>query len=83
MIGCVKCLSVILLNKEAYMATPAFKSPQMENLLETIFGRTTAIESNKCSFCGFPAKTFDDPLSEKEYTISGLCQICQDEAFGE
>ena len=33
--------------------------------------------------CGGPAKEFKDLLSQKEYTISGLCQKCQDEVFQE
>lgn len=28
------------------------------------------------------ASSFRDSLSEKEYTISGLCQDCQDKVFG-
>lgn len=33
--------------------------------------------------CGQPVGEFRDALSEKEYRISGLCQKCQDEIFGE
>ena len=36
-----------------------------------------------CISCGKNADSFSDNLSEKEYNISGLCQICQDSVFGE
>lgn len=32
--------------------------------------------------CGGTATDFRDPLSRKEYNISGLCQDCQDAVFG-
>lgn len=37
-----------------------------------------------CTGCGKPIKDsdFKDLISRKEYSISGLCQFCQDEAFG-
>ncbi len=37
----------------------------------------------RCAWCGGDASTFTDALSKKEYEISGLCQSCQDETFGE
>ena len=56
-----------------------------KNLLETLTGRTTAIKNNKCINppygCGKEIKKFKDQLSQKEYTISGLCQDCQDKFF--
>jgi len=33
--------------------------------------------------CGGPAERFHDELSAREYTISGLCQRCQDAIFTE
>lgn len=39
----------------------------------------------KCPCCGTqinPATDFRDPLSLREYQISGLCQECQDSVFG-
>jgi len=43
------------------------------------------VENNKCPFCGKEVheEDFRDPLSRKEFKISGLCQRCQDKAFGE
>ena len=59
------------------------KSPEIENFLETMFGRTTAIEKKVCVFCGkeVTKQSFRDAISVKEYTISGLCQECQDKIF--
>lgn len=65
------------------MATPSEKSPQMEQFLETFMGRSTAILLDYCAFCRKPAENFRDELSRKEYTISGLCERCQDEVFGD
>jgi hypothetical protein len=65
---------------------PSEKAPEMEALLETMTGRTTAIRGDRCVpepiGCGGPATEFRDALSRKEYTISGLCQKCQDDIFG-
>lgn len=65
------------------MAIPSKKSAEMEQFLEARFGRTTAILNNNCALCGGPAVDFKNQLSQKEYTISGLCQKCQNETFGE
>lgn len=39
------------------------------------------LEAGLCPFCGQPPGPFRDELSEKEYTLSGLCQACQDLTF--
>ena len=43
------------------------------------------VEDAVCPFCKKPIdfNSFTDQLSLKEYKISGLCQKCQDEFFGE
>lgn len=68
------------------MAEPTKKAPEIEQLLESTAGRTTAIRSDVCIpppiGCGGPAADFRDELSAREYRISGLCQNCQDEIFG-
>jgi hypothetical protein len=68
------------------MATPSAKERNLTNFLETVNGRTTAIEADVCirepMGCGGPAVEFSDALSKKEYTISGFCQACQDKIFG-
>lgn len=69
------------------MATPSEKSPLMARLLDEMssstFGRTRteAIELGLCLTCGTPAKDFNDKKAEREYTISGSCQVCQDRVF--
>lgn len=71
------------------MAKPSDKSPEMEKTLDDLSGkvfgrkRTETIEGNKCVTCGGDASKFDDELSVKEYSISGMCQKCQDEVFKE
>lgn len=70
------------------MSNPSKKSPQVESFLDSLtertFGRTRtdSIGSGVCVTCGGDATSFRDALSEKEYTISGMCQSCQDSVFG-
>jgi hypothetical protein len=45
--------------------------------------RSLAIAGRSCVTCGKRADSFRDSLSVKEYNISGMCQICQDEVFCE
>ena len=68
----------------------AFKAPQIDALLsEIIFNgkdRVTCISEGICVTCdeahGLVATSFRDDISRKEYSISGMCQSCQDEVFG-
>jgi hypothetical protein len=39
-------------------------------------------KSGICAICGGKAEQFRDALSAKEYTISRMCQGCQDGVFG-
>lgn len=59
----------------------------LDDVAESFYGRkrSTSIESNTCVVCGSkaPPESFTDELSKKEYTISGLCQTCQDKTFKE
>ncbi len=70
------------------MAKPNKKSPEMESFIDfnahKMFGRTRtgSICSDTCVVCGENATDFKDALSKKEYTISGMCQKCQDKTFG-
>jgi len=60
------------------------KSPQMEAYLNTIVPhRELYMSHQRCVSCGCHAGWFKDDLSAKEYTISGLCQQCQDDIFEE
>jgi len=45
-------------------------------------GRKESIAQDTCVSCKEDASTFNDALSRKEFTISGLCQSCQDSVFG-
>ena len=42
------------------------------------------IDRGRCPTCDAPVDpgAFRDALSRKEFTISGMCQTCQDEVFG-
>ena len=65
---------------------PRLKSQQVESVLTRIAGlsRDEAAVRKICVLCRDPI-TDDirrDPLTLKEYTISGLCAPCQDRAFG-
>ena len=70
------------------MSKPSNKSEPINNLLEDItklvFGvsRLTSIKQDTCVTCQEDASTFKDDLSRKEFTISGMCQTCQDSVFG-
>ena len=70
------------------MAIPIGKMPEAKRLLENItrgtFGRSRqdSIRKDICVACGGVATKFNDEISQKEYTISGLCQECQDGVFG-
>ena len=44
--------------------------------------RVETVADGKCMTCNSPDMGFKDDLSRKEYTISGMCQSCQDSVFG-
>ena len=70
------------------MAEPSPKDPRVDTFLTGAFkiDRQASIKSNLCIAkpigCGGEAEKFRDALSAKEYTISGLCQKCQDQVYG-
>tara|TARA_R110000824_G_scaffold346176_1_gene532899 strand:- start:140 stop:364 length:225 start_codon:yes stop_codon:yes gene_type:complete len=35
-----------------------------------------------CTYCNITLDEFRDEISAKEYSISGMCQSCQDKTFG-
>ncbi len=71
------------------MATPTYKSPVVNRMIQDLFGtdRVKSIVADVCVAtpigCGKPVTGFRDALSQREYSISGLCQGCQDTVFGE
>lgn len=70
------------------MAVPSKKSQEMNDFINSFSGgdREAQIRANVCVpkpiGCGGPAVEFRDELSRREYSISGLCQKCQDKIFG-
>ena len=66
------------------MATPSKKSEGIEQALRNLMGvdRRHKISHDRCVSCDGVATDFKDDLSRREYSISGLCQKCQDEVFG-
>jgi hypothetical protein len=70
------------------MANPSPKNKKVEDGLKQTFGfdRRKSIQANHCIpapiGCGNPATKFKNAQSKREFTISGLCQSCQDRIFG-
>jgi len=66
------------LMKNNRKATP--KSPEIEAFLADLMGasRVGAVAEGSCVACSGTVSEFRNTLSEKEYTISGFCQDCQD-----
>ena len=60
------------------------KTPEMQkavdSLAQALFGRDSS-NTKVCVTCGGPSGEFRDDLSWKEFTISGMCQKCQDSVF--
>jgi len=67
-------------NEREMTLTPyANKAPAIKAMLEDIAPHKTG-----CATCGKPtgnAEDFRDDLSMQEYTISRMCQVCQDRVF--
>jgi hypothetical protein len=64
--------------------TATEKHPSIDAFLEKLVGgnnRVASITTRKCVACSGPASEFKDLLSIREYSISGLCQACQDKVF--
>ena len=59
---------------------------QKLEMLSTLFpDEVERIKDDKCPLCAQPIrmKDFRDPISLREYEISGMCQDCQDTTFEE
>mgnify|MGYP001160761563 FL=1 len=68
------------------MSNKAEKSEVIENILENLSQRmgnprSEAFKNNTCVICGGSAVEFRDEPSRKEYSLSGMCQVCQDSFF--
>jgi hypothetical protein len=62
------------------MATPTDNVPVVGALHES--DRRAAITKDVCVFCLGLAKDFRNEVSKREFSISGMCQECQNETFG-
>lgn len=62
------------------------KPLETKPIFKIIPDKLKAIRENKCTTCGKPlvgdSEEFRDELSRREYSISGMCQACQDSMFG-
>ena len=61
-------------------------NPTFEKALEEVsksfaVPRSEARKAQSCVICGGEAKAFKNAISLKEYTLSGMCQKCQDSFF--
>lgn len=65
--------------------TPTPKHQSIDAMLTGLTGkdRSTTIAARLCMTCDGPADTFRTPQDLAEYRISGMCQKCQDEVFGQ
>ena len=60
------------------------RSPVLEAILNGMKpNRKDDLANKRCVMCHKDATTFDSDLSRKEYGISGMCQTCQNDFFGE
>lgn len=63
---------------------PTQKTDAINDAISNLVGRNRVetITNNICMCCGKEANDFRDDLSRKEFSISGMCQDCQDSFFG-
>ena len=49
----------------------------------SIYGRNRSecLKTDTCVACGNRAAGFKDAVSRREYQISAMCQVCQDDTF--
>jgi hypothetical protein len=59
------------------------KAPSIRRMQSDFMGTdvVASINQDKCCSCGGPATEFKDDISRREFSISGLCQTCQDGVF--
>jgi len=64
---------------------PAPKNKDIRDFQSELLGKdiTQSIEEDVCVQCGEPASLFRDEISAHEFSLSGLCQKCQDDFFVE
>jgi hypothetical protein len=66
------------------MAEPADKHPEIRRFQSDLMGTDVeqTIRRDTCVSCKGPATKFNDECSRREFSISGLCQQCQDRVIG-
>lgn len=71
------------MKNEKYSLEATFKHQGIEQMLTNLTGvsRKGAVAEGSCTTCKGEATSFKDEISRKEYTISGMCQSCQDSIF--
>jgi len=50
-------------------------------LAARLIGGSNALNAGKCPTCRGEIGEFKDELSRREFSISGMCQACQDSVF--
>ena len=65
------------------MTLPVLKAKPIDQFISSTFDidRVKVIKADLCSQCGKAALEFTSESSLNEYSISGICQSCQDEFF--
>lgn len=60
------------------------KSSPIKNLCNQVLGTDVEkdIDEKRCPTCQQPVGEFRNDSSRREYSISGMCQKCQDSIFG-
>jgi len=65
------------------MAIPTLKAKPIDQFISSTFdvNRVKVIKADLCSCCGKAALEFTSERFLNEYSISGMCQSCQDDFF--
>ena len=65
------------------MALPTLKAKPIDQFISSTFdvNRVKVIKADLCSSCGKAALEFTSESALNEYSISGMCQSCQDDFF--
>ena len=81
---CLKCGVKIPLGQNLFQHQCWLKKPDMNKPVWKLMPEKKELIKQKiCPMCGLPIfeSDFRDELSKREYSISGLCQKCQDKIF--
>lgn len=55
----------------------------LDGLSKLVWGRSLSesLDAGICVICGNPKGEFKDKMCEVEYTLTGMCQACQDNFY--